>query len=445
MNGIYNSSSGHAVFIVHPRLQHFSTDFFQFEEKGYALNDTYGTIETFLTVSGYDRTPCLLFCEMSFEPFDGDISETNLPSITASATIVNLSLSYNPQLCPNYQLLLPYSDLSLAGVDLIARNSRLFVYSSLCLLSSLLIMSKSLLLGTIHRWLPHYHRFGAFFGRNLAHRSTVDATTDITAYLFGHPPPITSFCFVSIDFCIFIFNLTWALVLDTQSTVILGLSGLLLFLSLIYLDKNSVVARARNRSRIDRSVSVIIPIAAVSLFLFASGLAVVVLLAASHVFVIMFVEIVFVRRGETPCLFINLLGGAGRIIVPGYFLLYSDNFLISEPSPLTFYIMCGIVLFGILLCSLVNVKNSFLAKIFKQCSTSYDPLHLPLEIYEKIKNSREDDSINCTICLEEITITDLENSTYVMTRCNHLYHRTCLTRYANESSNSICPICRQPL
>jgi len=51
--------------------------------------------------------------------------------------------------------------------------------------------------------------------------------------------------------------------------------------------------------------------------------------------------------------------------------------------------------------------------------------------------------IKCSICLEDINV----DQPSIVTNCDHLFHRECLTQYVTTSGcqrngNCVCPICR---
>ena len=56
---------------------------------------------------------------------------------------------------------------------------------------------------------------------------------------------------------------------------------------------------------------------------------------------------------------------------------------------------------------------------------------------ETIKKKYKDEK--CSICLEEIS------GDISITKCNHIFHYTCLSKYINNCEKTDCPICRSDL
>ncbi|KAL0207560.1 hypothetical protein P9112_012188 [Eukaryota sp. TZLM1-RC] len=441
--GLYNSSSGYAFCMGYPRLSLVNLDFYSYEQEIGYLEPNAEFFSRFLSDKNRLKVPCLLGVELYFDPFQHPPTRYNFVHLDGFGMAFNLTNGTFPhKICPNVENLIPETLFEFSGVDRVQYDRQMFFYSIICFVSSLLVLTKPVLNNTVKRWFPFYLRLVP------RDSSSSDIMTEVSASLFGHLPTFTSFTLASIDFCLFIFNLTWALVVDSPSAALLGFASLLMFAGLVYIDKYSIIARTRAGSRFDRSSAIIIPICAFALFLFASGLSFIVLIAAAHVYFVLFIEIAFFSRGQAPCFLLNTLSALGRLVVPGYFLLYSDNFLLMRPEPIVFWVMCGLVVIGIFALQVSRSRNSICGRVSDCFSRDhYDPLNLPDRIIDRIKNPDDTDPINCTICLEDLLEEDLTNKRYIFTRCSHLFHKSCLTRYANESSSPTvgCPICRSAL
>ncbi|KAJ6230305.1 dsc e3 ubiquitin ligase complex subunit 1 [Anaeramoeba flamelloides] len=100
-----------------------------------------------------------------------------------------------------------------------------------------------------------------------------------------------------------------------------------------------------------------------------------------------------------------------RLAMPIYLLFYPKNIFNAQPQPK----------FGIILIIIVFLQ--FLPK-------KYDYSH-PIPD----RNSESDNT--CVICMFEI---DIENQEYMITPCNHLYHKNCLAHWLEIKLE--CPSCR---
>ncbi|KAL0220387.1 hypothetical protein RCL1_000241 [Eukaryota sp. TZLM3-RCL] len=457
--GLYNSSSNNALLIGSPRMTGFTLDFKKLET--HFNNSLYLSSDFFneLVHSTYPSTspPCLSLIDLNFLSIDPHDSSTPDSSIKGTGFLRNFTLT-NPRLCPNLPQLFPLSSMSFNESSKLLFDRKMSFYTILSFFSTLLILIKPVAFSTQRRWLPLYHRLVTKQRRSSRSYNTITDSqeqtedsnvnyTDIVANLFGLIPTWSSLSLVAVDFCLFVFNLTWALVLESFVAVPLALSGLLLFCSISYLDKSSIFSRSRSRNpNSNRSMVSIIPIAMLSMLLFASGYAYVVLVLASHLYLLMFFEIIITKSGKSPCLFFNISSAVGRLLIPSYFLLYPDNFLLLEPVPYLFAVILLIVLIGITLLSLSRLKGSIISEIFKKINSSgHDPLQLPQEIINSIRSENSQDEIECPICLEPITPSHLDSFTFVYTKCHHLYHDACLVRFTSDSSRPHCCVCRAPI
>ena len=67
-------------------------------------------------------------------------------------------------------------------------------------------------------------------------------------------------------------------------------------------------------------------------------------------------------------------------------------------------------------------------------------------IYKVSTYSLIPDDEKCPICLCDFIEKDADSSTIVETTCNHLFHKSCLSKwFEKDILNIYCPLCRTPL
>ncbi|KAJ3446552.1 dsc e3 ubiquitin ligase complex subunit [Anaeramoeba flamelloides] len=119
-----------------------------------------------------------------------------------------------------------------------------------------------------------------------------------------------------------------------------------------------------------------------------------------------------------------------RLAMPLYFLFYSGNIFHAQPQPK----------FGIILMLMVSLQVFIICLQNKFGSRFFIPqFFLPKKYdYSHPINDRDPESDNtCVICMFEI---DVENQEYMITPCNHLFHKNCLNHWLEIKL--VCPTCR---
>ncbi|KAJ5071767.1 dsc e3 ubiquitin ligase complex subunit 1 [Anaeramoeba ignava] len=130
------------------------------------------------------------------------------------------------------------------------------------------------------------------------------------------------------------------------------------------------------------------------------------------------------RESLTPIYFFGT--SLCRLVFPLYFLWNSSNFLRIRPAP-------G---FGIFLLFYVMIQSIVIYLQDKFGSRFFIPKKFLPQKYNYFQQRELSDNF-CVICRCEI------EDDYMITPCNHFFHRTCLQRWMELKLE--CPTCRSPL
>ncbi|GKT35783.1 hypothetical protein ADUPG1_008871 [Aduncisulcus paluster] len=130
-----------------------------------------------------------------------------------------------------------------------------------------------------------------------------------------------------------------------------------------------------------------------------------------------------------------------HIVPAAYFCLYDNNILSMKPNPILFWVYIG---YSFLPVFIMQIQSWFAEKLFKSTSTHnyFAPLTVtqhPIEgetthAHEDGEGS-EEEGPRCAICLVNVRSGD-----HMITPCNHVFHKECLTRWMDISLT--CPTCR---
>ena len=120
-----------------------------------------------------------------------------------------------------------------------------------------------------------------------------------------------------------------------------------------------------------------------------------------------------------------------RILFLIYFGMYSDNIVgVVYPKEA----LIGIVLL-IIQSTIILMQNQYGGRFFVPPSLTHN-------IYNYFGHQVEEGAI-CSICLNPITESDVQQRKVMTTPCNHSFHAECLSRWMEDES--VCPFCRSPL